>query len=72
MGGHIRTTSFVASCPATGLMKFIMTQPSRGETGYDKLYKVCLLFNLVLEKFKSKYTPTQSLSINENMMVFKR
>ena len=46
-------------------------QPSRGEPGYDKLYKVRPLLNLVLENFQSMYTPTQSLSIDESMVGFK-
>ena len=44
---------------------------SRGETGYDKLYKIHPLFNLVVENFQSVYTPTQSLSIDESMIGFK-
>lgn len=46
-------------------------QPSRGQTGYDKLYKVRPLLNLVLENFQAMYTPTQSLSIDESMVGFK-
>ena len=46
-------------------------QPSHGETGYDKLYKICPLLILVVENFQSVYTPTQSLSIDESMIRFK-
>ena len=46
-------------------------QPTRGEPGYDKLYKVHPLLNLILENFQSMYTPTQCLSINESMVGFK-
>ena len=75
MDGHIRMTIFGASCLVAGL-KFIhlsdsRQQPARGEPGYDKLYKVRPLLNLVVENFKSMYTPTQSLSIDESMVGFK-
>lgn len=46
-------------------------QPSRGQSGYDKLYKVRPLLDLVLENFQSMYTPTESLSIDESMVGFK-
>ena len=46
-------------------------QPSHGETGYNKLYKIRPLLNLIVENFQSVYTPTQSLSIDESMIRFK-
>ena len=46
-------------------------QPSRREAGYDKLYKVRPLLNILLENFQRSYTPTQNLSIDESMVGFK-
>ena len=58
------------------LLKFLhisdsRQQPSRGEAGYDKLYKVRPLLNILLENFQRSYTPTQNLSIDESMVGFK-
>ena len=66
----------MSSCLFELILKFIhlndsRQQPSRGETGYDKLYKVRPLLNLIVENFKFMYTPTQSLSIDESMVGFK-
>ena len=47
------------------------TQPSRGEPGFDKLYKIRPLLELLLEKYKDCYTPSQNLSIDEGMISFK-
>ena len=47
------------------------TQPQRGAPGFDKLYKIRSLLNLLLPSFKNNYTPTQFLSIDESMISFK-
>ena len=47
------------------------TQPKRGEPGFDKLYKIRPLLNLLLESYKDAYIPTQNLSIDESMISFK-
>ena len=47
------------------------TQPRRGDPGFDKLYKIRPLLNLLLPSFKAAYTPTQFLSIDESMIAFK-
>ena len=47
------------------------TQPQRGEPGFDKVYKIRPLLNLLLPTFKKNYTPTQFLSIDESMISFK-
>lgn len=50
------------------LLKFILINDSRRQpTGYDKLYKVCPLLNILLQNFQSSYNPAQNLSINETM-----
>ena len=47
------------------------TQPQRGEPGFDKIYKIRPLLNLLLPSFKKNYTPTQFLSVDESMISFK-
>lgn len=47
------------------------TQPQRGEPGFDKLYKLRPLLDLLLPSFKDKYTPKQFLSVDESMISFK-
>ena len=47
------------------------TQPQRGEPGFDKLFKIRPLLDLLLPSFKDSYTPTQFLSIDESMVSFK-
>ena len=46
-------------------------QPQRGEPGFDKLFKLRPLLNLLLPRFRDSYTPNQYLSIDENMISFK-
>ena len=46
-------------------------QPQRGELGFDKLYKLRPLLNLLLPRFRNCYTPGQYLSIDESMIAFK-
>ena len=58
------------------LLKFLhlndsRKQPSRGEPGYDKLYKVRPLLDAAVKNFQSCYTPTENLSIDESMIGFK-
>ena len=42
-----------------------MTQPARGEPGYDRLYKVRPLLDAVVKNFQASYTPSENLSIDE-------
>ena len=58
------------------LLKFLHlnnsdTQPLRGETGYDKLYKVRPFLDIVLENFKTNYQPYQQISVDESMISYK-
>ena len=46
-------------------------QPKPDQSGYDKLYKVRLLLDIILKNFKDCYTPTQNLSVDESMISFK-
>ena len=46
-------------------------QPQRGEPGFDKLYKIRPLLDILLPSFKEQYTPKQFLSIDESMITFK-
>ena len=45
-------------------------QIPRGEPGYDKLYKVRKLLDILTEKFKPNYTPSEYVTIDE-MIPFK-
>ena len=47
------------------------TQPQRGQTGFDKLYKIRPLLNLLTANFRDNYTPSQFLSVDESMISFK-
>lgn len=47
------------------------TQPSKGQTGYDKLYKIRPLLNILLANFKNAYQPYQNISIDESMISYK-
>ena len=47
------------------------TQPTWGQPGFDKLYKIWPLLNLLLLSFKDSYVPSQNLSIDESMISFK-
>ena len=46
-------------------------QPQRGNPGFDKLYKVRPLLDMVLENFKACYQPGQHISIDETMISYK-
>ena len=46
-------------------------QPAQGQPGYDKLYKVRPLLDAVLRNFKSCYSPSKNLSIDESVVGFK-
>ena len=48
-----------------------ITQPARGQPGYNKLYKVRPLLDAVIKNFQASYTPTDNLSIDESMVGFK-
>ena len=43
----------------------------RDQPGYDPLFKVRLLLNLLSEKFRTVYIPGQNLSVDEAMIGFK-
>ena len=45
--------------------------PTRGEPGYDKLYKVRPFLDILLTNFRNKYVPNQQISIDESMISFK-
>ena len=47
------------------------TQPQREQTGFDKLYKIRPLLDLLTASFRDNYTPSQFLSIDESMISFK-
>ena len=47
------------------------TQPQRGQQGFNKLYKIQPLLDLLLPSFKDCYTPSQFVSIDESMIAFK-
>ena len=58
------------------LLKFLhlndsRKQPGRAEPGYDKLYKVRPILDVVLEQFKVNYTLSENVSIDESMIGFK-
>ena len=46
-------------------------QIPRGEPGYDKLYKVRKMLDILTGKFKSNYTPSDYVTIDEAMIPFK-
>ena len=46
-------------------------QPKRGEPGYDRLYKIRPFLERIVRAFKSNYTPTQYLSVDESMIAYK-
>ena len=46
-------------------------EPQRGQPGFDKLYKIRSLLELILPAFKDNYTPVQFLSIDESRKAFK-
>ena len=43
----------------------------RGAPGFDKLYKIRPLLDILLKSFKDSYTPSQFLSVHESMISFK-
>ena len=49
----------------------LQIQPQRGQPGFNKLYKIRSLLELILPAFKDNYTPAQFLSIGESMIAFK-
>ena len=46
-------------------------QPAHGTPEYDKLYKVRLYIDILLEKFKNNYIPFENLSIDESIIGYK-
>ena len=46
-------------------------QIPRGEPGYDKVYKVRKLLDILTEKSKSNYTPSEYVIIDDAMIPFK-
>ena len=47
------------------------THLQRDQPGYDKLYKIRPLLNLLLPSFKNCFTPGQFISVDESMIAFK-
>ena len=45
--------------------------PDRKQHGYDKLYKVRPLLDILNEQFKGSYSPTQDQTIDKSMIKFK-
>ena len=43
----------------------------RGSPSYDKLYKIRPLLDSLIQSFKTHYTPTQCLSVDESIVGFK-
>ena len=41
------------------------------QPGHDKLYKVCILLDILSRQFQSNYTPTEYVTIDEAMIPFK-
>ena len=45
--------------------------PPRESPGYDKLYKIRPLFDMIVKAFQRVYTPRQHLSVDESIISFK-
>ena len=45
--------------------------PKKGDPGYDPLYKIRPMINLLIQNFKAKYNLGRELSIDESMVSFK-
>lgn len=43
----------------------------RGKPGHDHLFKVCLILDEILPRFKTVYSPTKELSLEEMTIAFK-
>jgi hypothetical protein len=43
----------------------------KGEPGYDKLFKVCLIINMLIPKFYLVYKPQNEMSLDEMTIAFK-
>ena len=46
-------------------------EPQHGDDGYDRLFKVRQIMNMVLSNFKRVYNPSKNMSINEGMIAYK-
>ena len=46
--------------------------PPRGSSTHDKLYKIRPLLDSLVQTFKTHYTPTECLSVDESLVDFKR
>ena len=53
------------------VLKFLHLSDSQKQPGYDMLYKIHPLLDIVLGNFRNCCIPTQNLSIDENMIGFK-
>ena len=65
----------VLSCQVDTLNSFsgfstltTQSQPACGKPGYDRLYKVRPLLNIVLENFMDNYIPIKNISIDESII----
>ena len=45
--------------------------PVQNSADYDKLYKICPVFNMVWHSFAESYKPGKNQTIDEGMIVFK-
>ena len=46
-------------------------QPEKGDTNYDRLYKIRPIYNEIINNFKTSYIPQQNISIDESIIGFK-
>lgn len=46
-------------------------QPKKGEDGYDKLYKIRPLVNILSSTFMANFHPNENQSVDESMLKFK-
>ena len=45
--------------------------PAVGSSNHDKIYKIRPLLGMIVERFKSVYTPTEYLSVDESIISYK-
>ena len=45
--------------------------PSVGNSKHGKIYKIRSLLEMIVERFKSVYTPTENLSVDETIISYK-
>ena len=45
--------------------------PSVGNSKHDKIYKIRPLLEMIVERFKSVFAPTENLSVDESIISYK-